>query len=185
MPLRGRPVQESGTQRDGRKPQASENSDVSLTERFGSQVNGQTAGEQTYCVKNRNAENVFRRGPGQALADIKEIRHHEDREDCRLGSDETEHRDTSAVGTSQRHLRFGQGNGGHTHSNFQSGSDGCLRSQSGRRLLTIGIAAKLYAGGGEFVDHSSVHASHGSLPAARPLKYDHSRLMTKTKMPSA
>src|SRR5262245_22780687 len=52
----------------------------------------------------------------------------------------------------------------------QSGSSGCLRSQSGRRLLTTGIAAKLYGGGGDVVDHSSVHASHGSFPAGLPLK---------------
>ena len=30
--------------------------------------------------------------------------------------------------------------------------------------------AKLYAGGGEGVDHSSVHASHGSGPAFRAVK---------------
>src|SRR6266481_9055126 len=56
------------------------------------------------------------------------------------------------------------------YSYFQSGSSGCLRSQSGRRLLTDGVTAKLYAGGGELVDHSSVHASQGSLPEVLPLK---------------
>ena len=30
------------------------------------------------------------------------------------------------------------------HSYFQSGSSGCLRSHSGRRLFTTGIVAKLY-----------------------------------------
>src|ERR1700730_6554068 len=56
------------------------------------------------------------------------------------------------------------------YSYFQSGSSGCFRSQRGRRLRTVGIAAKLYAGGGELVDHSRVHASQGSLPASLPLK---------------
>src|ERR1700692_4900898 len=58
------------------------------------------------------------------------------------------------------------------YSYFQSGSSGCLRSQSGRRLMTTGILAKLYSGGGEVVDHSSVQASQGSLPADSPLTRD-------------
>src|SRR5258708_30403839 len=70
------------------------------------------------------------------------------------------------------------------YSYFQSGSSGCLRSQSGRRLLTDGITAKLYAGGGELVAHSRVHASHGSLPAILPLTEDKSRLTAKTRRPS-
>src|SRR5215467_7848670 len=56
------------------------------------------------------------------------------------------------------------------YSYFQSGSSGCFKSQSGRRLLTVGITAKLYAGGGELVVHSSVQASQGSFPAILPLK---------------
>src|ERR1700692_4512144 len=71
------------------------------------------------------------------------------------------------------------------HSYFQSGSSGCFKSQSGRRLFTVGTEAKLYAGGGEFVDHSRVHASQGSLPAALPRKKDKSRSPKKTKIPAA
>src|SRR5216684_7722416 len=71
------------------------------------------------------------------------------------------------------------------YSYCQSGSSGCLRSQSGRRLLTSGMAAKLYIGGGEVVDHSSVHASQGSLPASLPRKYDQIRLPMKTNTPAA
>src|SRR5271155_5295588 len=56
------------------------------------------------------------------------------------------------------------------HSYFQSGSSGCFMSHSGRRLVATGSVAKLYDGGGEGVDHSSVHASHGSFPASFPLK---------------
>src|SRR6202047_2670743 len=70
------------------------------------------------------------------------------------------------------------------YSYFQSGSSGCLMSQSGRRLLTTGIVAKLYSGGGEVVDHSSVHASQGSAPAGSPFRSDHKRLPTNTSTPA-
>src|SRR5208337_3238987 len=69
------------------------------------------------------------------------------------------------------------------YSYFQSGSSGCFKSHSGRRLRTTGIVAKLYSGGGDAVDHSSVQASHGSLPAAFPLKYDQTRFQTKIRTP--
>src|SRR5262245_45142071 len=55
---------------------------------------------------------------------------------------------------------------------FQSGSSGCFRSHSGRRLRTVGIDSKLYDGGGEVVAHSSVQASQGSSPAGRPRRSD-------------
>src|SRR5664279_6555336 len=70
------------------------------------------------------------------------------------------------------------------YSYFQSGSSGCFMSHSGRRLRTTGIFAKLYSGGGEAVLHSSVHASHGSLPAGLPLKYDHKKFTTQHKTPA-
>ena len=54
------------------------------------------------------------------------------------------------------------------HSYFQSGSSGCFRSHSGRRLRTVGICSKLYGGGGDVVDHSNVQAFHGSSPAGWP-----------------
>ena len=53
---------------------------------------------------------------------------------------------------------------------FQSGSSGCFRSQSGRRLRTSGMTSKLYEAGGEVVAHSSVQASQGSSPAIRPFR---------------
>src|SRR5260370_8446200 len=56
------------------------------------------------------------------------------------------------------------------YSYFQSGSSGCLRSQSGRRLFTAGITAKLYPGVGELVVHSRVQASQQSPPPILPLK---------------
>src|SRR5205823_2292695 len=44
----------------------------------------------------------------------------------------------------------------------------CRRSHSGRALRTGGRVAKLYAGGGDDVAHSSVQASQGFGPATAP-----------------
>src|ERR1700677_3313404 len=71
------------------------------------------------------------------------------------------------------------------YSYFQSGSAGCLRSHSGRRLLTTGSSAKLYSGGGELVAHSKVQASHGSFPAICPFRRERMILKTKTSNPRA
>src|SRR5580692_4308258 len=67
------------------------------------------------------------------------------------------------------------------YSKAESGSSGCFRSHSGRRLATTGSLAKLYTGGGDGVDHSSVHASHGSAPAVSPRKYECTMLYTKIR----
>src|SRR5580658_1751648 len=56
------------------------------------------------------------------------------------------------------------------HSYWLSGSSGCFRSHRVRRLSTTGTVRKLYGGGGELVDHSSVQASQGSFPALVPVK---------------
>src|ERR1700722_5692006 len=71
------------------------------------------------------------------------------------------------------------------YSNFQSGSSGCFKSQSGRRLRTSGSVSKLYSGGGDVVAHSNVHASQGSSPAIFPLRADHNRLITRQMAPAA
>src|SRR5437773_1900958 len=71
------------------------------------------------------------------------------------------------------------------HSYFQSGSSGCFKSHNGRRLRTSGRVSKLYSGGGELVDHSSVHASRGSLPATAPYLSDRRRLTTRQNTPAA
>src|ERR1700741_1121416 len=68
------------------------------------------------------------------------------------------------------------------YSYFQSGSSGCFRSQSGRRLRTTGSVAKLYSGGGEVGAHSRVQASQGSCPAFGPLNAARTRLKTKMRM---
>src|SRR5262245_27518119 len=70
------------------------------------------------------------------------------------------------------------------YSYLQSGSSGCFKSHSGRRLRTSGKVSKLYSGGGEVVDHSSVQASQGSSPAGAPRRSDHSTLATKQPTPA-
>ena len=114
---------------------------------------------------------ILRLWPRRALSEVEEVRDDEDREDRGLGDDEAGHPDLAAV--RQIHRSGGAGKARrYAHSYFQSGSSGCFRSHSGRRLLTIGIVSKLYAGGGDVVAHSSVQASHGSSPAGRPLRSD-------------
>src|SRR4051794_35540934 len=67
------------------------------------------------------------------------------------------------------------------YSYFQSGSSGCFKSHRGRRLWTVGMVSKLYAGGGEVVAHSSVQAPHGLSPAGRPWRHDTITLYTKMR----
>src|SRR6516165_1378968 len=68
-----------------------------------------------------------------------------------------------------------------SYSYWLSGSSGCFQSQSGRRLATNGMVAKLYAGGGELTDHSRVQASQGSFPAKAPFQYELMRFHTNTR----
>ena len=90
-------------------------------------------------------------------------------------------RDGASLPTHARQwrTRVGSRRGPPAHSYFQSGSSGCFRSHSGRRLWTTGIDSKLYDGGGEVVAHSSVQASHGSSPAGLPFHSDTTMLKTK------
>src|SRR6266404_6181451 len=148
-------------------------------------MNGHAARQKANTVEDRRCEDVFRRGTCQTLADIEDVSYDKNRKDSGFSSDQNEHSDPAALGKFRRDRLLLQRDVCRVHSYFQSGSAGCLRSQSGRRLLTVGMTEKLYAGGGEGVDHSSVQASHGSLPAVAPLKYDHRRFTTKTMVPRA
>src|SRR5215203_4315458 len=56
---------------------------------------------------------------------------------------------------------------------------GCVRSQSGYRDSTSGISAKLYSGGGDGMDHSSVAASHGLFDAMGPCDLLRKKFQTK------
>src|SRR5438477_10384921 len=148
-------------------------------------MNGHTARKQANAVKDRCCKHILWRGACKTFADIENVGYDENSKDSGLGGNQPEHSDAPGRVQFQRDRLLLQRDVGRVHSYFQSGSAGCLRSQSGRRLLTVGMTAKLYAGGGEGVDHSRVQASHGSLPAALPLKYDHTRFATKTTIPSA
>ena len=50
---------------------------------------------------------------------------------------------------------------------------------------TRGIASKLFSGGGDGVNHSSVLAFHGSGPAIAPRLTERTTLMTVNRIPSA
>ena len=50
---------------------------------------------------------------------------------------------------------------------------------------TSGITSKLFTGGGEVVNHSSVFATHGSGPATTPRLRLRVTLMTVTSTPAA
>ena len=112
-------------------------------------------------------------GPLQALADIEDVGDHEDREDRRLADDKADtcrRARAKAGATSSRVCR---------PSRFVEWRSSFILPVRIFRMLQIpqrpaavhpGIFAKLYAGGGEVVAHSSVHASHGSLPAGLPLQ---------------
>ena len=57
-------------------------------------------------------------------------------------------------------------------------------SHSGSRPRTVGIRAKLYAGGGELTDHSSVLAPQGLSPAGSPPAIERTTFATKITKPS-
>src|SRR5207244_2472193 len=60
---------------------------------------------------------------------------------------------------------------------------GCCKSHNGRALTIGGSAAKLYAGGGEDVAHSNVHAFQGLSPANRPRRNVRSASHKNTSTP--
>src|SRR5437016_7651200 len=143
-----------------------------------------TARQKANAEEDRCCQHILWRGACKTFAGIENVGYDKNGKDSGLGGDQNEHPDPPARGQFPRE-RLLQWDVCRVHSYFQSGSAGCLRSQSGRRLLMVGMTAKLYAGGGEGVDHSRVQASHGSLPAVSPLKYDHTRFATKTTIPNA
>src|SRR5579884_1596900 len=63
--------------------------------------------------------------------------------------------------------------------------DGTSSSQFAYALVTVGIVAKLYSGGGDGIVHSSVGPCHGSGPDGAPRKYETTRFAKSTRMPTA
>ena len=104
-------------------------------------------------LKYRNVAAPARRRAAQALARIIQVGDDEDAEDGRLGRDQAPHADLAAQFVRQRHLGLRYCSAMQSsaakrrlsvyYSYFQSGSSGCFKSHSGRRLRTTGISAKL------------------------------------------
>src|SRR5262249_29444861 len=126
----------------------------------------------------RKLEHVAGVRSGRARAQIKEVGDDEDGEQRAFGHDEAHHPDLPAVG--QYPVAALAAVVRRRHSYFQSGSSGCFRSHSGRLLRTSGSVAKLYSGGGDVVAHSSVQASHGSLPATWPWRSERTTFQMKS-----
>ena len=152
---------------------------VAAFERRDAAMDRQAARQECDRRGNRRVQHIVRARTAEALARVEQVGHDEDREDRGLGGDQARHAHLAAQFDHRSGFAYGFAHGG-AHSYFQSGSSGCFRSHSGRRLWTDGISAKLYAGGGEVVVHSSVHASHGSSPGRSPRSDDDDRLATKT-----
>src|SRR3989442_12241049 len=127
-------------------------------------MNGHTARQKANAVEDRCCQHVLWRGACKTLADIEDVSYDKNGKDSGLSSDQNEHSDAPARGQFPRE-RLLQWAVCSVHSYFQSGSAGCLRSQGGRRLLMVGMPAKLYAAEGEGLDHSRHQPSHGTLAA--------------------
>ena len=56
-------------------------------------------------------------------------------------------------------------------------------SRIGSGLRTSGTASKLWGGGGESANHSSVEPCHGSWPTGRPPLYEAARFPSSTRTP--
>ena len=89
VPFARRAVKESGAQRDRPEPPVAESSDAALANRSDREVNRQTARKQADRIKDRGPENVSWHRPGEALADVEEVRDHENDEDRGLGGDQS------------------------------------------------------------------------------------------------
>src|SRR5882724_5436701 len=174
-PLERRSKKECSPKGDRQKPPPGKYAELSVLQGPHSQVNRCAARKEADREEDGDVENRLC-WAGETLAHIEEVGDDEDCKNCRLGRNQAVHPEPPTLGGGPPDFGFEHRNRCCTHqhipfySYFQSRSSGCLRSHSGRRLLTDGITAKLYAGGGELVAHSRVHASHGSLPAIFPLK---------------
>src|ERR1700681_4756319 len=95
-PLTACSDQKNGAQRDRYKPPQSKRTDLGVSQSPDGEVNRQAAREQAGGVKNRQFENVLRHWARHALADIKKVGDHENREDRSLGGNERKHSHTPA-----------------------------------------------------------------------------------------
>ncbi len=99
-PLAKRAGQEDRSQNDGQKPPQGEGNHSPSLEQLDRKVNRQAAGEQADRQKDGSMQHVVRLGPGEALADVKNVGDHEDGEDRGLGGDQAVHPHWAALGSS-------------------------------------------------------------------------------------
>src|ERR1700730_11448735 len=171
VPLPGGTHDEDHAQRDrGRQP-CGECLDAVQSDGDYGQPYGEAAGKQTYSSGYGNLQHLPRRRPAQAFPDVENVSNDKYGEDRRLAGNERHHGNSSSGREIPFDVLWRQDRWSDTHASYsQSGSSGGFRSHNGRRLWPTGASSKLYGGGGEVVSHSSVHASHGSLPASSPRK---------------
>src|SRR5262245_51761487 len=86
----------------------------------------------------------------------------------------------------QRSAHGTQSSGSHpdAHQNPRVSARRRRRSRSGRALVTYGTSSKFQGGGGDVVYHSSVSATHGSLPTRAPTRVVRTTFHTNTSIPT-
>ncbi len=152
VPLASGAQDEDRSQRDREQPPNPEQ--PALTARNGAfrHHDREAAGEQADRVEDRNVKYFAWRGAVQALSRVVQVGNHEDAEDRGLSRNQhhmpTCPRHSCASGISDCGIAIVvaakcKSPFGPVYSYFQSGSSGCFKSHSGRRLCTTGILAKL------------------------------------------
>src|SRR5262245_49351445 len=81
LPFTGGSVEERGTKRDRRHPEAAETSNVRLAKGLDGEVDGDAAREQTNREEDWNLESLLRHRSREALADVENVGDDEDDED--------------------------------------------------------------------------------------------------------
>src|SRR5262245_22219048 len=138
VPLPGGPEEKRATESNRREPPPTETSNVRTPESLDGEVNGEAAREQADGEEDGNFKSLPGHGSGQALADVVNVGDDEDHEYRRLACNEGEHADVTSgrrlpLQFLDGHRHWRRTHDGRSYSYFQSGSSGCLRSQSGRR----------------------------------------------------
>src|SRR6266478_9190059 len=134
-PFERRAAEEDRPEHDGGDPGSRERSDLAPAQPGDGAMDRPAAREKTDRQEHGKVQHAGGR-TADALAGVEEVRDDEDDEDRRLAREEREHSDPSTV--RQDPIRICARC---AHSYFQSGSSGCLRSHSGRRLFTTGTNA--------------------------------------------
>src|SRR6266481_4772758 len=148
-PFERRAAEEDRPEHDGGDPGSRERTDLAPAQPGDCAMDRPAAREKADRQEHGKVQHAGGR-TADALARLEQVRDNEDDEDRRLAREEREHSHSTAG--RQAPIRIC---GGGAHSYFQSGSSGCLRSHSGRRLFTAGTAAQWYSGGGDEIGRAS------------------------------